>query len=409
VTPDRRPGASAGSPAVAHSPHDPREGRRGTAEEEGRRVRIEALQRTLAERGDAAALITSPENLRYFTGFYTWNALVPFALGVVPASGPTVLLVPRADEALARAVVRCALEPYDPGPGGFRTTAELCRHVLGRVRAPAGGLGIEAGALSLDRVRVLEELLAPRRLTDVTGALAAIRLVKDETEQRWLRHAGALAASAMGKISGRIAPGISELEIKGAMDLAVLADGARRWPDAIVQSHTNAVSGEKVNRLHDAATGRTLGAGEMVFVLGDASVNGYRANVARTLFVPGGATVDEARRTLEAAEAAQRAAIARLVPGALLREAVAAADDAMAASGLTGRRTYPLIRGLGLAIAERPRAADAADLDLRLAPGMCMCVQLYVRQPTYIVGRSDSVLVTSRGPDVLSEPGSEGA
>ncbi|HYM70827.1 MAG TPA: M24 family metallopeptidase [bacterium] len=367
-------------------------------------MRVETLQRRLSERGEAAALITSPENIRYFTGFYTWNALVPFALGLIPARGNAVLLVPRADEALARAVARCALEPYDPGTAGFRTTAELCRSVLDRGGVADGAVAIESGAVPLDRARVLEEVLAPRRLTDVTGALAAIRLIKDPDEQRSLRDAAALVASAMGQTVAHLHPGVSELEIKAAMDLAVHSDGARRWPGAIVQSQTNVVSGGKLNRLHDAATGQTVGPGEMLFVLGDAAVNGYRANIARTLFVPGGAPSDDARRALDAAAAAQRAAISRLVPGALLREAVQAADEAMAASGLAGRRTYPLIRGLGLGIAERPRAADAADLDLRLAPGMCMCVQLYVRQPAYIVGRSDSVLVTSDGPDLISEP-----
>ena len=371
-------------------------------------MRVETLQGRLSERGEAAALITSPENLRYFTGFYTWNALVPFALGFIPARGHAVLLVPRADEALARAVARCALEPYDPGTGGFRTTAELCRSVLGRGGVADGAVAIESGAVPLDRARVLEEVLAPRRLTDATATLAAIRLVKDPDEQRSLRDAAALVASAMRQIIARLHPGVSELEIKATMDHAVHTDGARRWPGAIVQSQTNVVSGGKLNRLHDAATGQTIGAGEMLFVLGDAAVNGYRANIARTLFVPGGAPSGDPRRALDAAAAAQRAAISRLVPGALLRDAVQAADEAMAASGLAGGRTYPLIRGLGLAIAERPRAADAADLDLRLAPGMCMCVQLYVRQPAYIVGRSDSVLITSDGPDVISESRSEG-
>ncbi|HLJ58290.1 MAG TPA: M24 family metallopeptidase [bacterium] len=371
-------------------------------------MRVEMLQRRLSERGEAAALISSPENLRYFTGFYTWNALVPFALGLIPARGSAVLLVPRADEALARAVARCALEPYDPGTGGFRTTAELCRTVLDRGGGADGAVAIESGTVPLDRARVLEEVLAPRRLTDATATLSAIRLVKDPEEQQTLRHAAALVAAAMRQTVAHLHPGISEIEIKAAIDLAVHTDGARRWPDAIVQSQTNVVSGGKLNRLHDAATGQTVGPGEMLFVLGDASVNGYRANVARTLFVPGRAPSDDARRALDAAAAAQRAAISRLIPGALLREAVQAADDAVAACGLAGRRTYPLIRGLGLGIAERPRAADAADLDLRLAPGMCMCVQLYVRQPAYIVGRSDSVLVTDDGPDVISEPRGEG-
>lgn len=49
--------------------------------------RVRALQDALTERGEAAALITSPENIRYVTGYYVWNNTTPFALAVVPASG----------------------------------------------------------------------------------------------------------------------------------------------------------------------------------------------------------------------------------------------------------------------------------------------------------------------------------
>ncbi len=370
-------------------------------------MRVKALQHKLAERGEAAALITSPENIRYLTGFFTWNAHVPFALAIVPARGEPVLLVPRADDLLAHAVARCSLEPYDPGTAGFRTTAEACRRVLERADIREGGLAIEFGALSFDRVRVLQDALSRHRFADGTDALADLRMIKDSQEQEWLRQAAELAASAMAQTVSRVRPGVSELEVKATMDFAAHTVGARRWPTAVVQCQTNVVSGPKLNRLHDAATGRTVGPGEVLFILSDLSVHGYRANIGRTLFVPGGTPPDDARRTLEFATTAQRAAIRHLHPGNPLREAVQAADDVLAEAGLAGRRTYPIVRGLGLRTDERPKAADATDLDRPLEYGMCMCVQLYIRQPDRIVGRSDTVLVTEKGAEVISEPPGE--
>jgi Xaa-Pro aminopeptidase len=171
-----------------------------------------------------------------------------------------------------------------------------------------------------------------------------------------------------------------------------------------VQSQTNVVSGPKLNRLHDAATGRAAGPGEMVFVMGGASVNGYWANIGRTLFVPGGPPPRDARQGLDVADAAQRAGVGRLGPGIPLGEAVRAADAVLAAAGLADRKTYPVFRGLGLRIDERPRAAD---LHLILKPGMCLCAQLYLRLPEFIVGRSDSVLITEEGAVVVSDPRGE--
>jgi Xaa-Pro dipeptidase len=367
--------------------------------------RVKALQRVLSERGEAAALITSPENIRYFTGFYVWNALTPFALAVVPAAGEPLLLVPRADESLARTVSRWAVEPYDPGPGGFRTTADLAHRALAGADVAGGVLGLEFGAVPLDRARLLEETLSQFRLSDIAGALTDLRLIKDREEQSAFRCAAALVASAMRQTALKVRPGISEIEVKAAMDLAVCTEGARRWPDAIVQSQTNVVSGAKLNRLHDAATGRSAGPGEMVFVMGGASVNGYWANIGRTLFVYGGSPSGEARRGLDVAAAAQRAAVEHLHPGAPLGEAVRAADVVLGAAGLADRKTYPIFRGLGLRIDERPRAVD---LDLILRPGMCLCAQLYLRLPEFIVGRSDSVLITTDGAEVVSDPSGEG-
>jgi Xaa-Pro aminopeptidase len=366
--------------------------------------RVRTLQGVLAERGMAAALIMSSENIRYFTGFYVWNGMTPYALALVPASGDPLLLVPRADEALARTVSRSAIEPYDPGPAGFRTTVELCHRALQRAEVAGGVLGFEFGTVALDRARLLEEILPRYRFSDIAAILTDLRMIKDQDEQLAFRRAAELLATAMRHTAPTVRPGVIEVEVKAAMDLAVYRGAAGRWPDAIVQSQTNVVSGPKLNRLHDAATGRTASAGEMVFIMGGASVNGYWANLGRTLCVPGGLPPRDARRGLDVADAAQRAAVARLGPGIPLGEAARAAEAVLAQAGLADRKTYPVFRGLGLRIDERPRAVD---LDLILRPGMCLCAQLYLRLPEFIVGRSDSVLITDGGAAVLSDPRGE--
>src|SRR5262249_31261344 len=143
----------------------------------------------------------------------------------------------------ARAVSRVAIEPYDPGPAGFRTTAELCRRVLERADVTEGALAIEFGAVPFDRARLLEEVFSRHRFTDIAAVLTDLRLIKDRDEQRAFRHAAELVAFGMRHTRGALRPGISEMEVKVAMDLAVCTEAARRWPDAIVQSQTNVVSG----------------------------------------------------------------------------------------------------------------------------------------------------------------------
>jgi Xaa-Pro aminopeptidase len=197
-------------------------------------------------------------------------------------------------------------------------------------------------------------------------------------------------------------PGTSEIEIKGAVDAAVYAEAAGRWPAAVVQSVTNVVSGPKANRLHDAASGRPVGPGELLFVIGAAIVDGYWANAARTVFAPGGPGRPEVQRVLDIAVEAQQAAVERLVPGKPLGDAVRAADKVLADAGLLGNKTYPMFRGLGLRLNERP---TAIEVDLVLQPGMCLCSQLYLRRADFIVGRSDSILIGEQGAVALTDRG----
>jgi Xaa-Pro aminopeptidase len=362
--------------------------------------RIQALQEALLRQRVGAALITSSDNIRYLTGYYHWNSLMPFAAAVVPARGDPLLLALRADESLARQASSVPVVTYEAGAQGYRATAAQVREALNRDTLPYNTLGIEFGVMTLDRFRILEETFPELTFADVAAAVGELRLIKDDNEQRTFQQAALLVGAALTRVTADFSPGTSEIEVKGAMDAAVYAEAARRWPAAIVQSATNVVSGPKANRLHDAAAGRTIGAGELLFIMGGATVDGYWANAARTVFAPGGPAKAGARRLLDAAVAAQQAGVARLVPGARLGEAVRAADNVLADAGLLGNKTYPMFRGLGLRHNERP---TAIELDLALQPGMCLCSQSYLRQDDFIVGQSDSILIGDEGAVVLSD------
>jgi len=360
--------------------------------------RVESLQQELSRRGQHAALLTSMESIRYFTGHYVWTSRSPATFALIPAAGVPALFVPEADESLARLASRVHIEPYDPGLRSYGTAADLCRGLLAKHGA-AGRLGVEFGAITVDRFRALEDTLTGWTFDDVTPAVNQLRLIKDETEQLAFRRAAELVGFALRKTTEALAPGMSELEIKGVMDHALYAEAARRWPDAMAVAHTNVLSGERLGRLHDAAHGRRVGAGEPVWILSHAHWNGYWANVSRNVFVPGARTDSDILSAHVAVVEAQRAAIQHLMPGQPLGNAAKAADDALARHGLLDKKMYGMFRGLGLRYDEPPRATDLGAI---LAAGMCMCVQLHVRLPTLIVGQGDSILIGDRGPEVVS-------
>jgi Xaa-Pro aminopeptidase len=262
-----------------------------------------------------------------------------------------------------------------------------------------GTLGLEFGVMTVSQQEILKETLPRWSFADVTPALARLRLIKDGDEQQKPRDAGRLVHEGLEEVSRSLKPGISELELKGRADLAAYTEARRRFPHATVISITNVLSGEKLNRLHDAAGGEVVQAGKPVFSLAHTSLDGYWANIGRTLFVPGEAPDRKIKKAYEVVARAQRTAISQLTPGHTLGDAFKASERVLAEDGLAGRRIYGMFRGLGLRYDELPRPSD---LEMKIEPGMCICVQLHVRLPDIIVGQGDSVLVTEAEPEILS-------
>jgi Xaa-Pro aminopeptidase len=362
--------------------------------------RVQALQSELERNGQRGAVITSMETIRYLTGHYVWTSHSPTTFMVVPATGSAALFVPEGDDTLARLMSRIGVEPYKPGASAFATAATLSRQRLSKNGQAKERLALEWGALTVDRFEPLRDAFSGWTLDDVTPSLYRLRMVKDAEEQLAFRNAASLMGHAMRKTAAALAVGMSELEIKGVFDQALYAESSRKWPDAMAMAQTNVLSGDRLSRLHDGAHGRAVQAGETVWVLSHAHWNGYWANISRNVFAPGGSPDPDVLRAQEAVVDAQRAAIARLVPGEPLKNASTAAHDALARHHLLEKKVYGIFRGLGLRYDEPPKDAD---LETVLQVGMCLCVAVHVRLPKLIVGQGDSVLITATGPEVVSQ------
>ena len=362
--------------------------------------RIQALQAELTKNGQRGAVITSMETIRYLTGHYVWTSYSPTTFMVVPATGSAALFVPEGDDTLARLMSRIGVEPYNPGARAFATAATLSRQRLGKDGQANGRVGVEWGALTVDRFEPLREAFSGWTLEDVTPHVYRLRMVKDGDEQLAFKNSAYLMGHAMRTTAAAITAGMSELEIKGMFDHALYAEASRKWPEAMGVAQTNVLSGDRLSRLHDAAHGRTIRAGETIWVLSHAHLNGYWANISRNLFAPGGPPDPDVLRAQEAVADAQRAAVARLVPGEPLKNASTAAHDALAKHGLLEKKVYGIFRGLGLRYDEPPKDADLGTV---LQAGMCLCVAVHVRLPKLIVGQGDSVLITAKGPEIVSQ------
>jgi Xaa-Pro aminopeptidase len=301
-----------------------------------------ALRASLPAEGLDALLVTHLPNIRYLTGF----------------TGSAALLVVAGVRTALVTDFRYAVQ----GPAEAAGVAEVevdqksVWDRLGKVLAgwPTGTLGIESHAVT---VRDAERLggLTRHRIVPTTELVERLRAVKSPEEVAAIRSAATLAQEALAELLPGVRVGQSELEIGSVLEGALRRRGSEWHPFPTIVA-----SGPRSALPHARTSARTVGRGEWLLLDFGAQVDGYCADLTRTIIVGGRA--DERQRTVhELVQSAQRRALEHMRAGMTGREADALARDVIAARGFGDAFGHSLGHGLGLEVHEAPRLAPTAE------------------------------------------------
>jgi Xaa-Pro aminopeptidase len=312
-----------------------------------RSERQTALRGALEADGLDALLVTHLPNIRYLTGF----------------TGSAALLLVQPDATTLITDFRYAVQA--PDEAGSAAVVEIDQKNvwdrLGRLLAAAapGALGIEAQALTVrDAERVAG--LTRGRLVPTTDLVERLRAIKSPEEVAAIRAAADLAQAALAEVLPTVRPGLTELEIAATLEAALRRRGSEWHPFPTIVA-----SGPRAALPHARTSPRRVQAGEWLLLDFGAQVDGYCADLTRTVVV--GARADERQRTIyELVRTAQRRALEHLRAGMTGREGDALARDVIAARGFGEAFGHSLGHGLGLEVHEGPRLAPTADAPLPL-------------------------------------------
>lgn len=347
-----------------------------------RRERLEVLRRRIGDAGLEALLITHPANLRYLTGF----------------SGSAGMLLVEPSRALLLTDSRYAEQAPAEASGAVEVEVEpvslwdrLRRVLASRARR---NLGFERDRLTVAQAAKLSEL-AEARLEGVSGMVEALRLQKDPDEVAIIRQAAALALEALEAVLWGIRPGQTEREVAAQLEAALRVRGSEWHPFPTIVA-----SGDRSALPHARATDRTIGSGDLLLLDFGAQVDGYCADLTRTVVVGQPASARQ-RAVYDAVREAQRTAIAGMRPGQSGREVDGLARETLARHGMAEAFTHSLGHGLGLEVHEDPRLARSADAPLPAG------AVVTVEPGAYFTGwggirLEDDVLLTPAGPELLS-------
>ncbi len=348
-----------------------------------RAERQQALRAALARDGLDALLVSHLPNIRYLTGF---------------TGSAGLLLVRLADTVLITDFRYATQAPQEAGAAAsveidqVSVWQRLAKLLAG---APPATIGIESHAMTVrDAERVRESTKG--RVQPTFELVEQLRMRKDQGEVTAIRSAAALAQEALAEVLPGVRPGQTELEIGSALESALRRRGSEWHPFPTIIA-----SGPRAAFPHARTSVRTVERGEWLLLDFGAQVDGYCADLTRTVVV--GARADERQRAVyEVVRSAQGRALANLRPDMTGRDADALARDVIGARGFGDAFGHSLGHGLGLEVHEAPRLAPTADTPL---PAHAVVT---VEPGIYLPGwggvrLEDDVYLGPDGPECLSD------
>jgi len=228
-------------------------------------------------------------------------------------------------------------------------------------------------------------------IEDRSDLIATMRMVKSATELAHIRDAIDATREGIDRVMGMLAADVPERDLHNALLSGFASKGAKSPAfNPIVGS------GIRSTILHYKDNDAVARAGDLLVLDSGAEINGYAADVTRTLPVSGTYTPRQ-REIYELVLAAQDAAIRAVVPGATMVEVDEAARAVIRDAGFGDAFIHGTGHHLGL---ETHDPATVAPLE----PGMVVTIEPGIYLPDEEIGVriEDDILVTKDGPENLS-------
>ena len=362
--------------------------------------RTERAQKIMHEHSFDGILLTTPHNVRYFSGFDTqfWESPTRPWFIVVPAEGNPLAVIPEIGvPEMTMTWVKDIRSWPAPRPADDGTS--LLAAALSELPRRFGRIGLELGREHSLRMPVVQFLDLQERLNGVELANGSpciwqIRMIKTPAEVEHIRHICHIVSDAYAAVPQLVRIGDTERDASRKLRIDIAARGADSTPFLPAISAPGGVS-QIVCGPHD----QVLQEGDILFLDTGSTYDGYWCDFDRNYAV--GGVSDAAARAHEAMWQATEAGIAAAVPGARTDDVFRAMAKIIEAAGSIGNNVGRLGHGLGMQLTEPPSHMPGdgtviqAGMVLTIEPGM-----------EYALGKmivhEENIVVRSEGPELLT-------
>ena len=368
--------------------------------------RVSNAQKIINKHKLDAIFVTTPHNIRYFSGFNSqfWESPTRPWFLVIPAEGDPIAVIPEIGGPGMKLTwiddIRTWQAP-NPSDDGI----SLLRSTLEKITKRFGKIGAELGREMSLRMPVLDFLklreTIQSEIVNGSPAIWEMRIVKTEAEIEHINYICKIASEAYEALPNKLSIGNTEREAVCKLRIDIAKRGADSTPFMAGISGPSGVS-----QIVCGPQDRILEKGDILFIDTGSTYDGYFCDFDRNYAF--GKVSSEVSRVHEALWLATEAGIKAAVPGAKTDDVWKAMNSIIENAGAIGNNVGRLGHGLGLQLTEPPshRLGDntiiSENMVLTIEPGMEYAPgKMIVHEENIAITKDGSKLLTKRAPREL--------
>ncbi|MCP3740986.1 M24 family metallopeptidase [Rossellomorea sp. BNER] len=350
-------------------------------------TRLNQLQNYLIEQKFDAGLISSRNNIFYFSNF-DYEPHERFVGMIVFPNQDPVFLTPQMEIGLLETAgweykVLSYTDSEDPWL--------LLKSLVTGLKS----IAVEKNEISLDYAESLKELVPKAELYPMDEKLSLMRLIKEEEELSCLRDAAMYADYGVQVGINALKEGISELEVLGIIELELKKKGIKEMSFSPM-----VLFGYNSSNPHGVPGRNTLSKGDPVLFDLGVKYKGYCSDITRTVIFKEAGT--EVKRMYNAVLEANYAGIEACQVGNCIADIDRASRLVINNAGYGEYFPHRIGHGLGIDVHEKPSMSEN-NQDFVVA-GMVLTIEPGVYLPNIGGIRiEDDIVVTEAGPEILTK------
>jgi Xaa-Pro aminopeptidase len=348
-------------------------------------------------------LLTTPQNIRYFTGYDSqfWESPTRPWFVIVPASGKPIGIVPEIGESEFKKTWLDDIKTW-PSPRPEDEGISIVKSTLEHLTKIHGQIGAEFGKEMAIRMPVKDLFKLKENLhtniVDGSDAIWEMRMIKTNTEIERIKKICSIASDAYYDLPSKLNIGDTEREAVNKLKIDIINRGADNVP------FMPGISGEGgVSQIVCGPSDRIIEKGDILFIDTGSTFDGYFCDFDRN-FAFGSAT-SEVEKVNEILWNATEAGINAAKPGVSTFDIFNTMNKIISDGNAVGNNVGRLGHGLGLQLTEPPshRPGDNTiikeNMVLTIEPGMEYAKgKMIVHEENVVIRKDGAELITKRAP-----------